>query len=266
MLKRLLALTVLAFAVTAAPASAQGVNCSDFSSQAAAQYYMNAHPGDPDGLDGNDNDGRACESNPCPCYYGPDAGPPPPPPPDTDGDGVLDSNDACPAVAAATPNGCPPPSPPDTDGDGLTDDLDDCPTVAAGTDDGCPAPPKVYVGMIGKLGGPASRWTDRLQKPTRLVPCSADAGCQVIRTKWRKWGKTTATGRGTAKVNDCEPNCALGHFHKTRGARVRAYRLRTGTCNDAAVRYYTRVHITWPRRLHLHTGTMKLAPTCESDI
>jgi len=33
--------------------------------------------------------------------------PPPPPPPDADGDGVPDSSDACPAVAASTPNGCP---------------------------------------------------------------------------------------------------------------------------------------------------------------
>src|SRR5688500_1886645 len=46
------------------------LDCPDFATQAAAQYYMNAHPGDPDGLDGNDHDGRACESNPCPCYYG----------------------------------------------------------------------------------------------------------------------------------------------------------------------------------------------------
>ena len=64
------------------------LDCTDFSSQAAAQYHMNAHPGDPDGLDGNDDDGRACESNPCPCYYGsatqpglPAVPPPPPPPP-----------------------------------------------------------------------------------------------------------------------------------------------------------------------------------------
>jgi endonuclease YncB( thermonuclease family) len=56
-----------------APASerrAFDLDCPDFATQAAAQYYMNAHPGDPDGLDGNDHDGRACESNPCPCYYG----------------------------------------------------------------------------------------------------------------------------------------------------------------------------------------------------
>jgi micrococcal nuclease len=72
----------------AAPASAHhsfDLDCTDFSSQAAAQYHMNAHPGDLDGLDGNDNDGRACESNPCPCHYGsatqPELPAVPPPPP-----------------------------------------------------------------------------------------------------------------------------------------------------------------------------------------
>jgi len=54
-----------------------------------------------------------------------------PPPPDTDGDGVLDADDACPgargvASSDAKKNGCPPPL--DTDGDGILDDVDACPT------------------------------------------------------------------------------------------------------------------------------------------
>jgi micrococcal nuclease len=66
-----LALFIVLAAASGASATHVGdVDCGDFSSQAAAQYHMNAHPGDPDGLDGNDHDGRACESNPCPCYYG----------------------------------------------------------------------------------------------------------------------------------------------------------------------------------------------------
>lgn len=32
-----------------------------------AQAVLNANPSDPNGLDGSDNDARACESNPCPC-------------------------------------------------------------------------------------------------------------------------------------------------------------------------------------------------------
>jgi hypothetical protein len=261
-IKRLLACTVLALAMTggsAAPASAD-VNCSAFSTQAAAQHYMNAHPGDPDGLDGNDHDGRACESLPCPCYYGSDTGStpvPPPPPADTDGDGVPDPNDACPTVAAAPPTGCPPP--PDTDGDGLTDDIDDCPTVPADTEDGCPPPPRFYVGAIGSE---AIRWTDRLQKPRELVPCSGSGACRVIRTKWRRWGKAIATGRGIARINRCVPTCADGNMTKTRGARVRAYRLRAGFCNGNPVSYYTRVRITWPRRLHLPRMTLKLTRLC----
>jgi hypothetical protein len=48
-------------------------DCSDFRTQRAAQIFFLEHGGprrDPHRLDGNDNDGRACESNPCPCYYG----------------------------------------------------------------------------------------------------------------------------------------------------------------------------------------------------
>jgi len=61
-----------------APASAAGKNCSDFANQAAAQAWLNASAGDPDGLDG-DNDGVGCESLPCPCAgTGPATTTPPP--------------------------------------------------------------------------------------------------------------------------------------------------------------------------------------------
>lgn len=184
---------------------------------------------------------------------------PAPPPPDTDGDGVPDSSDACPSVAAATPNGCPAPPPPaaDSDGDGRSDAVDSCPLTPAFTDNGCPTPTRTYI------GDPGNAWTDRLQRPRRLVPCSADGGCQVIRLKWHHWGKTVASGRGTAKINDCQPYCARGHFHKFSGARVRAYRRRDGSCEGTPVRYYTRVRITWPRRAHFRRRmTVKLRAVC----
>lgn len=45
-------------------------DCSDFSSQAAAQHYFDSQGGGPnnnvDNLDA-DGDGRVCETNPCPC-------------------------------------------------------------------------------------------------------------------------------------------------------------------------------------------------------
>lgn len=41
-------------------------NCSYFSSQRRAEYYLELYPGDPSRLDA-DHDGSACESNRCPC-------------------------------------------------------------------------------------------------------------------------------------------------------------------------------------------------------
>ena len=75
---------------------------------------------------------------------------PPPPPSDRDGDGIIDSEDACPDVPGvrtsdAKTNGCPPaPPPPDRDGDGIIDSEDACPdTPGVRTDDpktnGCPS-------------------------------------------------------------------------------------------------------------------------------
>jgi hypothetical protein len=47
--------------------------------------------------------------------------------PDSDGDGLIDKDDACPTVAGPSENnGCPWP---DTDGDGILDKDDACPTV-----------------------------------------------------------------------------------------------------------------------------------------
>jgi len=52
---------------------------------------------------------------------------------DTDGDGVMDKDDACPNVAGLIETGgCP-----DADNDGIADHLDNCPN-AAGTANGCP--------------------------------------------------------------------------------------------------------------------------------
>ncbi len=57
---------LLLLASPAAATHGADVNCSDFANKAAAQRHLEAHPGDPDGLDGDD-DGSACESLPCPC-------------------------------------------------------------------------------------------------------------------------------------------------------------------------------------------------------
>ena len=62
----LLALFAALLPVSNVPTTFAAKNCSDFTSQAAAQAYMSDSPGDPDRLDGNNN-GVSCEELPCPC-------------------------------------------------------------------------------------------------------------------------------------------------------------------------------------------------------
>ncbi len=61
--------------ISALPAAATAhrldKDCDNFKTQKEAQIFYIKHGGpryDPDDLDGDD-DGVACEDNPCPCYY-----------------------------------------------------------------------------------------------------------------------------------------------------------------------------------------------------
>jgi hypothetical protein len=65
-----------------------------------------------------------------------------PPPVDSDGDGVPNSTDACPAVFGTCSNGCPPNvcgtcDPVDNDGDGVPNCQDNCPAIANPTQADC---------------------------------------------------------------------------------------------------------------------------------
>lgn len=148
---------VLALNVSPAVASHQGTSdrdCSNFSTQAAAQDYYEAHGGpsqDPDRLD-SDSDGVACESNRCPCR-GP--GQNPQPSPDSDSDGVPDTSDACPTRPGSMPNGCPPTTnpPADSDSDGVPDSSDACPAKPGSTPNGCPPPPPTEAEVLRVIDG-----------------------------------------------------------------------------------------------------------------
>lgn len=71
--------------------------------------------------------------------------------PDTDGDGVVDSKDACPGTPKGVrvdAKGCPL----DSDGDGVTDDMDKCPNTRAGAkvnEVGCEIIANVVLDVIG---------------------------------------------------------------------------------------------------------------------
>lgn len=90
----LVGLTLLgAMMLWVSPAAAvDDQNCGDFASQKAAQEHLRADPSDPDQLDGNDDDGVACESNPAPYDRTPVPG--------AIGNGTTPANTAAPAPLA----------------------------------------------------------------------------------------------------------------------------------------------------------------------
>lgn len=50
-------------------------------------------------------------------------------------------------------------------------------------------------------------------KPASLVISCADDNYLLVGLRWRTWGSAAATASGTARVNDCTPDCAGGRFH-----------------------------------------------------
>lgn len=51
-------------------------------------------------------------------------------------------------------------------------------------------------------------------KPGAITLTCADGGQYIDGISWDTWGSTGAQGTGTYHVNDCDPNCAEGHFQQ----------------------------------------------------
>lgn len=51
-------------------------------------------------------------------------------------------------------------------------------------------------------------------RPSSITFACGDGNFYVNHLKWTGWGSTFAAGMGTGSLNDCEPNCAAGHFHQ----------------------------------------------------
>ena len=104
-------------------------------------------PAEPEDLDGDRDDDGCPEEDPAPAPPPAYVPPPPPEPGDMDGDGVADTDDACPDVPEDLDgfkdgDGCPEL---DNDADGVIDGMDACPMAPEDFDqfsdtDGCPDP------------------------------------------------------------------------------------------------------------------------------
>ncbi len=52
-----------------------------------------------------------------------------------------------------------------------------------------------------------------LAKPSEATPYCADFGVAIWDIKWTTWQAGGATGKGTYRANDCDPNCADGTIY-----------------------------------------------------
>ncbi len=95
-----------------------------------------------------------------------------PPALDSDGDGIIDSEDSCPAVYGTDANGCPVVASVDSDEDGIIDSEDACPAVYGTGSDGCP----VSTGGSNTVTD-FSRFPGSVNysKPVTLPACDANA-------------------------------------------------------------------------------------------
>jgi|tagenome__1003787_1003787.scaffolds.fasta_scaffold20562019_1 hypothetical protein len=92
------------------------------------------------------------------------------------------------------------------------------------------------VGVVAKCRGRATT------RPSFVVFACGDGNFYAKRITWDSWGGSRATGRGTAHVNSCDPNCAEGKF-ETFPVRISVSRVRS--CHGG--RRYTRATTSFSR-------------------
>jgi hypothetical protein len=78
-------------------------------------------------------------------------------------------------------------------------------------------------------------------RPKTIVVTCADENFTIRSIRWSAWTTSSATGTGTARVNDCQPSCATGRFRSYRGVTVTLSR--PVICTEDGLREFS--HLTY---------------------
>ena len=79
-------------------------------------------------------------------------------------------------------------------------------------------------------------------KPKSIVVACGDANNQITGITWETYGTDVASGKGTAKVNDCKPNCASG---KTKSYKAAVSLTKPKNCGNGVIQF-TKLVETFP--------------------
>ncbi len=79
-------------------------------------------------------------------------------------------------------------------------------------------------------------------KPKGILIACGDGSLYMTGMHWSSWGRKSASGVGTAHLNDCIPFCAAGHFHKYK-ARIKL--TSAHYCRKEKTTQFRRLRLTW---------------------
>ena len=107
-----------------------------------------------------------------------------------------------------------------------------------------PAAPEVFLAEGGDVRGTS------VFRPACASGCglSGDGTTALWNMTWTAWTSTQASGAGTEKIDDCNPNCAAGTLHAV-AVRVTLSNPVMVCASGKGTWYWTRVTFTWPNGL-----------------
>jgi hypothetical protein len=107
-----------------------------------------------------------------------------------------------------------------------------------------PAAPEVFLAEGGDVRGTS------VFRPACRSGCglSGDGTTALWNMTWTAWTSTQASGAGTEKIDDCNPNCAAGTLHAVT-VRVTLSNPVMVCASGKGTWYWTRVTFTWPNGL-----------------
>ena len=107
-----------------------------------------------------------------------------------------------------------------------------------------PAAPQVFLAEGGDVRG------TYVFRPACGSGCglSGDGTTALWNMTWTAWTATQASGAGTEKIDDCNPNCAAGTLHAV-AVRVTLSNPVMVCASGKGTWYWTRVTFTWPNGL-----------------
>ena len=96
---------------------------------------------------------------------------------------------------------------------------------------------------LAHVYAPSCCYTDLEVKPRNWTSGGVGSSAYMEDLTWRRWGRSSALGTGTARLNDCKPDCAGGTSHYVSG-RLRLSRI--ARCHGQPRRLaYTRATYRW---------------------